>query len=768
MDIILSQRENFSNMMLNLLLINPNIEIEINNLIKELNNLENTASALFGGRSWINNLLNYGIEYNDFNDGVKFNLDILSNEEQSSIIPGNFDIFCVTNFIKYDKVYSIINSKISNIYNNFVEAFEKSNSDYKVNYDIIAETNLKRGERTIGKNATSWIFYIKKKHNLKIKEDEKDELMPRNDEQKMLFYFEYDRNNDVDTDNFKFLLQEDKINLNPLGLFILSNFLIKPRSEKKFVDVNRSELFNTYLMEPLIRFTYNILELDEPSINTNEEWNLLIQKTMILIFWEIFQKIFKDEEEVRSYIFDRCMKNYGATFTDEGIEYNFNDYMKQLNDFLLDSPAGGNNQFNNLLSIRQLLQYIITVIFYNLPNYQTITGSGGDTIRKYISNVITLTEDIDTKLYYTKFGDTREKLIFILLILCDYLLEYQYYRFQRELIINFGGEIFKMNINTLNQERIARTRALYDFVVPLLSVDVKLSYTIERNTGETLRSNIILSPLDIAFKKASESFITNAKENDINTISHNLDLSLYKLDENEEQKLFSLMPIPTINDVHNDIYNNVNNPKRRAERIEVNKHIKDDLRLEAMDDLQNKFINSSDEEREIINQELLNKRLEIEQVSELNNDIQINILAFFNYFINNVFNIKDDELKILIKTKNNKRQEIFLEQIISSIPDEYRILSYNQIRLTWYYFKAFISRVNIKRRSNAPYSQKRYNSIANKIFDKISITEEEFNDENGIEPMDIDEDFIPMIGGVNKTRKKRKIKTKKNSTRKNN
>lgn len=336
-----------------------------------VDNLKDTNNAIYligGSRSWdnlINN--NYRSSKNNIN---------LSNLEKTSIVPGNYDVFCIAN--KSDKVNTIIN-KMCKVFDDIITFCQEEN------VDVTYVRNYEKGDKTTnlflksGKNKNNikcllnnyyseanCVFAPCKAMHLEISGGEFNE--------KVIIYFEllliknpniihYIRDNIVDNN------PNNTLNyLNLKGLYLFSELIISRRRDKEFdVDTYRKNILNKLIeTDPnfnKIGMYYKIIQIYSYMFRDRTNFNL-----MRIILTKNF--VFLSDKHV--------MDDYNSYLTE--------NFRKYINSFIIDTLSllkGSDHKF------------FIT---------------GGDAYRRYIPEIITQTNDIDLKLVYTNKNDYKDYL----------------------------------------------------------------------------------------------------------------------------------------------------------------------------------------------------------------------------------------------------------------------------------------------------------------------------------------------------------------------
>lgn len=357
----INKRTEFSNF------FNQHLNEKINRVL--VDNLKDTNNAIYligGSRSWdnlINN--NYRSSKNNIN---------LSNLEKTSIIPGNYDVFCIAN--TSDKVNTIINKMCKvfddiiticqeNVDVTFIRNYEKD--DEHVNLFIKSGKNKGNIKCLLNDHYSEagCVFAPCKAMHLEISGGKFNE--------KVIIYFEllliktpnivdYVRYNIVDNNPHNTLNY-----LNLKGLYLFSELIISRRRDKEFdVDTYRRNLLN------------KLIETD-PNFNKISMYYKIIK---------IYSYMFHDRT---NFNFMRIILTKNFVFLSD--KHVIDDYSS----FLIE---------NFRVYINSFILYTKSALSYNLQNspYKFFI-TGGDAYRRYIPEIITQTNDIDLKLIYTNKED---------------------------------------------------------------------------------------------------------------------------------------------------------------------------------------------------------------------------------------------------------------------------------------------------------------------------------------------------------------------------
>ena len=229
-----------------------------------------------------------------------------------------------------------------------------------------------------------------------------------------------------------------------------------------------------------------------------------------------------DDDDDNSYVPNDDGSN--DKFTKVGMS--LKDWFKRFNsDIILDSSGGGNRN-NDLPSLRQIINLLLILLQESVSTQgMRVECVGGDSHKRWAWGILTeITADIDAKLYYTRTSSKSDtiidKLIFILQFLTIFFEQNDYFKFKRIIYVKFGSHTLNIVIDSTKQERMCSFRALFNWVVDILSLDVKISYKIYDEDGIQIAfSKYLSSPLDIVLKKVDQQTISK-KNSIVNDLAH--------------------------------------------------------------------------------------------------------------------------------------------------------------------------------------------------------------------------------------------------------
>lgn len=515
----LVRRSEFSEFYENILRENANLSDGINNLETYFNS-NKIFYFHYGGRMW-----NYIVHKYVSPEKIEGFSDI----QKSAILKGNHDMLAVVPDNIYDHVFHQVTEYVTNI----KKAFEQSINRHKTK--VVLDYDKKDAMRTITIGRSFRIYLRNKSYYTRASAADNDTSITIEDQDKLLFYLELGRNREggitqcIYTDVAeKIMIErvgiENKAYLNVFGLIMMSQFLNVNRDAEKGapIDAAREVILKDHLLDIAgTELTKNVMyggakapltklhkanktvrlhkyksrrtrrkfksgrkpseseslevtpEESSPEVaitlDVSYDNNALLYITLVL-FPSIFNtKHFILYNNVRGIIMEKIFILYDST-----VKKN----IETLDSYLLDNPGPDKGP-----SLRQIIILFITHLshgFYNTAynNKYSLQLSGGDVFRLFIDD-IKQTSDIDAKLMKTT--KSYIKLLQLSFVVCTlivfYLHQNNYFRIKDTFIynINIGDAIFKRYIHTIGQEIIPTSRMLPHFVVPLVSIDLKLN-----------------------------------------------------------------------------------------------------------------------------------------------------------------------------------------------------------------------------------------------------------------------------------------------------
>jgi hypothetical protein len=529
-------------------------------------NTETMVCAKYGGRSWAYHMAD---------------IEDLTPIQRSSVLNGNFDIFILTEQelteAKIDDIYAKIDviSKLIEISIERIKRDPELNKLYNLeDYDIIHSHYKTYDCRTISCGYGFMTSLYKKKGT------NPSTFMGPSDNNKLLFYVEIGLLPIKSIPGFKeyFIDTVNPTFISLLGLFTIYNFMEKPRTDKNILlDQTRHQLFIKEKLASLI------------TAQTQANIFGLIIKIFIVIFPEIFIKdgfikdgipstFYKTKQSKIIFLLFEKFNVQVAHLTEPGTPIIYSEWLKQFNNQLLDSPGGGSGNLK-LPSLRQIINWLFIYLDHYFGDCR-IEESGGDAIRHYLYDSIQYTSDIDAKFFYTgNFPeDKQNKIILILTFINKFLKDNNYFKFKLEntiLVPGFGNWL--LTIDSTKQEYCTSIRLLRNFIVPLISLDIRLNVYLKFNEY-IYKSIYYFSPLDIAFKKSKNDIIRDKKRNNkvIQQLHANPETTFSGVvKEMSDGYEIYLTPLPTLEYLRDDIKELIENPVKRAQRVSVGKDTKD-------------------------------------------------------------------------------------------------------------------------------------------------------------------------------------------------
>ena len=630
------------------------IETKINEMIAWLEQ-QGCIVAKYGGRSWAN-------------FATEAQINLIADGPQSllraSFLNGNFDIFVFPSSLAGD-MNALFGALVAEISRVIVYLFT-------LKYDLIKNNNNAKYALLNASGSDNYVFssvigddecntvscgknfhFMLDKSDRYIDPTPEQKIMLDEDQRKSIFYIEFSFTPLGNPALFTQLMISANKYLTPVGLFFISSFLKTDRDKEKGVSIDsmRKIEMDKYIDNRSIIDLYH--RLRRVAGSPNEPIDILKQKLIIQLFLTDFNELFGTENpfyqskqsEILLYFFEK----YGAQ-----IEVNpgantqiYSEWFKTFNDALLNSRGGGytilspdgSRQPSNLPSMRQLMNWLIISTERYCDGIR-MEKSGGDSLRYYLFDSMPHTSDIDAKLFYYNpriYKSVKKKLIVALFFLRDYLHTKNFFRFNEQRRLTFGGRNFTLTFDTTSQQYISSIRILPKFFVPLLSIDLRLKFFIQCEEGiqQRITGNFSIAPLDIGFNQKQQEVIKPPMQ----TIT--LGSQLFTGVLASPPNTYYITPIPTIQYLLQDIDNMYSDPINAAARRRAGKEASDNARRELL-----RGLSSTDPNPNAIR--FLEQYEEIPIDSELSREVQ-NCLSMFQRILS-----LPDEIKL--KTLSNINQ----------------------------------------------------------------------------------------------------------------
>ncbi len=352
------------------------------------------------------------------------------------------------------------------------------------------------------------------------------ELTVGDNPDRSILYFEISNNLLKDIELFRHIAisRRERTFLSPIGLLLVSSLLLVDREVEKGMSVD--SVRNDYMERVII-----------PSIMANDTGPAFgreiasIENLYNILFIRSFNIIFNLDGPVTLYknaqsvIMQKAFKTYRTTVTmPDHTQLAYNTFMEQYNTRLLDSPCGGNTHMPDMPSFRILINWMLIMFGVSGNDTYRFEKSGGDAIRFYLPTEITSTTDIDTKLFYsgTEKKTIQNKILLVVMVLLIFMEKSGYFRIDPFIIIvTFGNSQYKITFDTTSQLHLLSCRFLPYFMVPLISIDVRIKCNVEYELALpgfiTDEPPIVLgwhytNPiLDVAFNHATQEDIRSKK-----------------------------------------------------------------------------------------------------------------------------------------------------------------------------------------------------------------------------------------------------------------
>ena len=371
--------------------------------------------------------------------------------------------------------------------------------------------------------------------------------------EKLLLYIEISYMSDVDINLFRTEFLNDNY-LNPKGLFLFSQFLKNPRTDKGInVDVLRENFIQTVIGKEtsVASLSYQMADKYNEIFGTHYNFHVKFLNYLYM------KAVYKLHEEQQQY----------------DIEQFYTFYVMETLRPMINTCVG---MLSNILKEEYKNAFLLIV--------------GGDAMRRYKSD-ITKTSDIDTKLYYDKTMTVSKVTslvntilafmsLFTVLLNNTYKLDqtnvytleskskadYTVYLPKLRLFDDKETLDYTRNKNSIiiNNFRLRYIEASYEFPVNLFSIDFNVPVVINiLNKKQQFRSHITIPVFDLVLQETTHTNTSN--------IVHN--------------SAHSVVPVASLAFLKEDIRNTYSNVSKTKMRFNNDKVKKDDRRLDELEQL---------------------------------------------------------------------------------------------------------------------------------------------------------------------------------------
>lgn len=359
------------------------------NLLKEINNTDNTVGWLGGSRAWKRLYETYNTNQSDSSSSGLM--------KSSAGVAGNYDIFVLYNDASnFDNLFKAISGKVKELKNQIVST-SSINNLYDVTLSFPKGQTMK-GEMCALFPCVSIAIELTSRPTGRRGDNTNNSSSFPSLQKKLLLYVEVGLYSRINVNLIREKLMDSTYALNALGLFMFSQFIVSPRREKDInVDMYR-DLFIQQLMESS---------------------NVTLSRTLFetaTIYRDIFQEYMNGPKVSRHDVFvNELYINAAFTWYENQNKYKINDHYTYI-----VSEA-----------LRPMIQSGIVMISKLLKHHYELFDAhifmvGGDAMRRYISSAVQ-TNDFDTKILYSKNEAKLLPLMINCLLLITTMLEYAYY-----------------------------------------------------------------------------------------------------------------------------------------------------------------------------------------------------------------------------------------------------------------------------------------------------------------------------------------------------
>lgn len=362
----------------------PTLENDISNLLRNINQTDNTVGWIGGSRSWKK-------LYDTHSRTIKSSALMTS----AAGTAGNYDIFVLySDSFNFQNMFNAITSEVKAIHNNLINAI----GDF---YEITLK--FPRGKKMKGEMCTIFpcvsiaVELTSRPTGRRLKNNNITTTLPKL-ENKLLLYIEVGLYSRIDVDLIRKRLVTPTYHLNATGLFLFSQFILSPRRDK---DIN-VEMYRDLFIKQLM-----------------EKSNVTLSTTLFetaKIYTDIFQ----------NYMDRSVLSHHDVFVNDLYIKAAFTWYEQEkkfkINEYYTFVVAE---------TVRPMIQTSIAMLSKLFKHhYDTFNAHivlvGGDAMRRYIPSSVQ-TNDYDTKIMYSKNDAKLLEVCISCLVLITTMLEYAYY-----------------------------------------------------------------------------------------------------------------------------------------------------------------------------------------------------------------------------------------------------------------------------------------------------------------------------------------------------
>lgn len=359
------KRTQFADFMFNNKIIFDKVITNINNIVDE----HKCLMWIGGSRSWYNL-----IEENYL--GL-----VTDSIEYTSILPGNYDIFCIC---PDDNILKEILCKVKLELDSLYDLFSNTDTLYKCYSSIVDKT---RSKKCSIKNTDICVFDPCYSLHLRIKTQEEEINRINCEKGKTLIYFECITLPNKNLNKIKefLFIQNEKINyLNLYGLYLFSQLILNSRTVDKGYNI---DYYRNIIIKRIIK---------DKQLNEKDVYKKLIS---------YYNYLFKGTKNYKDYDMDNLIKTY--------IDINDPELISSYESILIEKLRIYVNSFivNNVQDILSNSKYLGNTFIFEC---------GGDAMRRYI-NAITQTNDFDFKLYYNDTINNKDLKNDIITEMCKFI-----------------------------------------------------------------------------------------------------------------------------------------------------------------------------------------------------------------------------------------------------------------------------------------------------------------------------------------------------------
>ena len=434
-----------------------------------------------------------------------------------------------------------------------------------IEFQILDENDKKKWE----------LLYNRKKRETSYRNRKIESYNGCNNE--LVFYIEIGEDKNIDCQLFKrYLIQNNEIYLNEIGCFIIQLYLSNDRKEK---GINIDDIRRHYCINSIV----------------NSQNDYTKQKQFYKKIMTPLEQIFTNDDYIKNKMYLYGFKKFNANVYDvaSGYTNSFETFVDIFNNYILENTQShvSIREYSNLLFI-EINKYLVD------NNYGLLAKAGGECMRYYIrddENQVK-TKDFDCKLFVVDNNIkniVKQKILLLIIFSSVFFNSNKNLKnINKTFYIDFYENKYNITLNTTNQSNIFSSRILYDFDVPLFSLDLRILYTITKPKrlihDDMVIDDDLVNDDDLPppkKKKIIGGLLKNIKNYFVET-PIDIAISNTKIKKENINKILvsrpNLPPILSLTYLKDDITHTLTNKKSYFQRLFAGKIKKDKQRFEKL------------------------------------------------------------------------------------------------------------------------------------------------------------------------------------------